>query len=77
MPTAQFIRHITSLSANTIGTDALNALLRIAGVADPEIVEESDDHVIISYKWDANVAPPDDPDSHFRVFGLQKIKDAA
>lgn len=77
MPTAHFIRHVTSLSTNTIGTDALNALLRITGVTDPEVVEESDTHVIISYKWGSNAVPPDDPESHFRVFGLQKISGAA
>lgn len=77
MPTAHFIRHAISLSPNTIGTDALNALARIAGITDPEIIEESDDHVIVSYKWDAQIASPDDPDSHFRQFGLQKVTDAA
>lgn len=73
MPTARFVRHITSFSDNTIGTDALNALLRIPGVSNPEVIEESDVHVIIAYTWDARVAAPDDPDTHFRGFGLQKV----
>lgn len=73
MPEAYFIRHITSLSTNTIGTDGLNALLSIPGVSDPEIVEESNDYVIISYLWDTQGLAPDDLDLHFRRFGLQKI----
>lgn len=76
MPSAHFVRHALSLSADTIGTDALNAMSRIRGVTDPQIVEESDDHVIVSYEWDAHVARPPDPESHFREFGLQKVADA-
>ena len=72
MPKARFVRHLTSLSSNTIGTDALNAPLRISGVSNPQIVEESDDYAVVAYEWDARGDRPDDLDSHFRGFGLQK-----
>jgi len=74
MPIAHFQRHITSLSTNTLGTDALNALLRIPGVSDPEVLEESEDQVAISYEWDAQAQTPEDLASHFRTFGVQKIE---
>lgn len=44
-------RHEMSLSSNTIGTDALNALLSIPGVSEPEVVEESEEHAVVSYTW--------------------------
>ncbi|WP_442682807.1 hypothetical protein ACSBPQ_14620 [Stenotrophomonas sp. JC08] len=77
MPVAHFQRHITSLSTNTIGTDALNALLRIPGVSNPEVVEESENRVTISYTWDAQATPPENSASHFQSFGLQKVEVAA
>lgn len=73
MPTTHFIRHVCSSSTNTIGTDGLNALMAIAGISSPEILEESGAHVIISYDWDANANPPDNPEAYFSAFGLQKI----
>lgn len=73
MPTAHFVRHATSLSTNTVGTDALNAMLRISGVSSPQIIEESDGHAVVTYEWDAQGSRPDDLDSHFRGFGLHKI----
>ena len=39
------------VSNNTLGTDALNALAAIPGVADMEVEHESDDEVEISYTW--------------------------
>ena len=77
MPTARFVRHITSVSTNSIGTDALNSLGRIPGVSNLELVEESDDHAVINYAWNEQVAPPDDPGAHFRAFGLEKLAGAA
>jgi hypothetical protein len=39
------------LSSQRIGTDALNALLSIPGVENPEIVSESDEQVELTYNW--------------------------
>lgn len=73
MPTIHFVRHITSTSTSTMGTDGLNALLRIRGVIDPQVIEESETHVIISYAWDANGTPPENLEAHFRAFGLERF----
>ena len=39
------------LSSQRIGTDAINALLSIPGVENPEIVSESDGQVTLTYSW--------------------------
>ena len=39
------------LSSQRIGTDALNALLSIPGVENPEIVSESTELVELTYNW--------------------------
>ncbi len=39
------------LSTQSVGTDALNAMLSIPGVRDPEILVESADQVEITYSW--------------------------
>lgn len=39
------------LSTQRIGTDALNALLSIPGVENPEIVSESNEQVELTYSW--------------------------
>lgn len=77
MPTIRFERHAISLSQNTIGTDGLNALLRIPGVSDPEVVEETEDYVVISYTWDPAATAPEGPEGHFRSFGLQRTTSVA
>lgn len=38
-------------STQSVGTDALNAMLSIPGVRDPEIVVESSDKVELTYSW--------------------------
>jgi len=39
------------LSDQSIGTDALNALQSIPGVSNPNIVDESDERVELTYDW--------------------------
>lgn len=39
------------LSSNPIAIDALNALVQIPGVEEPEIVRESHDEVELTYTW--------------------------
>lgn len=39
------------LSSQSIGTDALNALLSVPGVENPEIVSESTELVKLTYDW--------------------------
>lgn len=39
------------LSSQRIGTDAINALLSIPGVENPEIVSESNGQVTLTYSW--------------------------
>jgi hypothetical protein len=39
------------MSDQSIGTDALNAMSTIPGVANPEIVTESEDRVTLLYDW--------------------------
>lgn len=39
------------LSSQRIGTDALNALLSIPGVENPEIISESTELVALTYNW--------------------------
>ena len=39
------------LSSQRIGTDALNALLSIPGVENPEIVSETTELVELTYNW--------------------------
>jgi hypothetical protein len=39
------------LSNQSIGTDALNALVSIPGVENPEIVSESNEQVELTYSW--------------------------
>jgi len=38
-------------STQSIGTDALNAMLSIPGVKDPEVVVEFSDKVELTYNW--------------------------
>lgn len=38
-------------SSQSVGTDALNALLSIPGVQNPEIVNESNEQVELTYFW--------------------------
>ena len=73
MPTIHFIRHVFSLSTNRVGTDGLNALLEIQGVSMPEILNENDEQVTISYDWDVGANFLDNPAAHFMAHGLQKI----
>lgn len=67
-------RHEMSLSSNTIGTDALNALLSIPGVSEPEVVEESEEHAVVSYTWVAGAVANLDTEAHFRAFGLRRAE---
>lgn len=39
------------LSDQSVGTDALNALSSIPGIDDLEIVDETDERVILTYTW--------------------------
>jgi len=39
------------LSSQSIGTDALNALLSIPGVQEAEVVSESNEQVELTYSW--------------------------
>lgn len=41
------------LATNSIGTDGLNAISSIPGAKDVQIEKESEDQVVISYKWTA------------------------
>lgn len=41
-----------SLSSQTIGTDALSALVSIPGVKNPEIISELDELVELTYTWE-------------------------
>ena len=74
MPTVRLGRLAMSVSANTAGTDGLNAMLQIPGVSHTEIVQESESEVVISYSWDDMTPPFDDIDSHLSQFGLYKIQ---
>jgi hypothetical protein len=38
-------------SNQSVGTDALNALLSIPGVENPEIISDSNDQVELTYSW--------------------------
>ena len=61
------------LSDQRIGTDALNALLAVQGVADPEVVDESNEQVELTYTWLG-----DDKfwetNTHFERYGLVRVE---
>jgi len=61
------------LSDQRIGTDALNALLALQGVADPEVVDESNEQVELTYTWLG-----DDKfwetSTHFERYGLVRVE---
>ena len=61
------------LSDQSIGTDAINALLGIKGVENPEIVDESNEQVELTYTWSG-----DDKfwetSQHLERFGLVRVE---
>lgn len=72
MPTIYFKRLPQSLSNNTVGTDSLNALGIISGIHDAQIVEESEEHAIVSYKWDKQAEHFDQIDALAHKYGLRR-----
>ena len=42
------------LSSQRTGTDAINAILSIAGIKDPEILSESGGQVTLTFSWVGN-----------------------
>ena len=59
------------LSSQRIGTDALNALLSIPGVENPEIISESDEQVELAYSWVGDGSFWE-TDEHLLEFGLAR-----
>ena len=77
MPRIELRRCAASLSQNSIGTDALNALLTVPGIRAPTTIDESEDHVVIDYEWDATAAPVDDIAVRLAAFGLERVPQRA
>ncbi len=60
------------LSDQSIGTDALNAMVSIPGVTNPEIVKESDEQVEVTYDW-VGEEKFWRIDEHLLKFGLARV----
>ncbi len=60
------------LSSQRIGTDALNALLSIPGVEEPEIVNESNEQIELTYSWVGD-GKFWETDEHLAKFGLARV----
>lgn len=60
------------LSTNSIGTDALNALVAIQGVSCPEIVKVTDGVAELTYKWNGEERFMR-ADEHFNKYGLVRV----
>jgi hypothetical protein len=60
------------MAQNTIGTDALNAILNIPGVADVRIEAEDDEQVEITYSYTLN-ENYGDLVTHLAKFGLERV----
>ena len=72
MPTIKFVRLPESLSDATTGTDSLNTLRGIPGVIDPQVVEETEEHAVVSYTWEAECDRYELTDELARTFGLRR-----
>jgi hypothetical protein len=62
------------LSSQSIGTDALNALLSIPGVEDAEVVSELNEQVELTYSWGGD-GKFWDANEHLAKFGLARLDD--
>jgi len=51
MPTVSVSRKPDSLSENSVGTDALNAMARVPGARNLSIIDEGPSHAVISEDW--------------------------
>lgn len=60
------------LSSQSIGTDALNALLSIPGVEEAEIVSGSNEQVELTYSWVGD-GKFWETDEHLAKFGLARV----
>ena len=63
------------LSDQSIGTDAINALSKIAGVSDIEIISEAEDKALLSYTWSGSDTFWE-TNEHLNKFGLTKVEDS-
>jgi len=60
------------LSANDIGTDALNAITAIPGVENPQIIADTGAIISIEYEWHGEERFMK-TDEHLAKFGLERI----
>jgi hypothetical protein len=60
-----------SISNQSVGTDALNAMQSIPGVTNPQIVSESDEQVELTYDW-VGIGMFWETDEYLKKFGLAR-----